>query len=158
MAETIKLKRVRKSNFKVNHPLTTGGFHTYRFPAATSKKVTEVPVPKEVVDWLSSYTDTFKDGELIIVEDSEVAKEAVETLYHLEDYQANSLEPAEIEKLLKGNIMKMKSELNKITSTSEKRNIIAVADEMKDELPNGKLKALAEWMGVKQENLFGDDE
>lgn len=157
MSEKIKLKRLRKSNFKVNHP-TENGFKTYRFPASTPKKTTIVEVPVEVVEWLSSYTSTFKDGELVIVEDSEQAKETVETLVDLDDYKANTLELAEIEKLLKGNIMKMKSELNKITSTSEKRNIIAVADEMKDDLPNGKLKALAEWMGVKQENLFGDDE
>lgn len=156
MAEKVKLKRVRKLPYKVNYP-TDSGVRSYAWAGAQGKRFDTKEVPVEVFDWLSFNTSTFRNGELVVVEDSEEAKELVETLSDVEEYRANTREPEDIEKILRGNIMKMKKELNEITSKSEKRNVLEIAKELKDELPNGKLKAIAEWAEVKQDILFGDE-
>ena len=158
MAEKVKLKRVRKLSYTVNFPTESGGIRTYVWAGSKGNRYDVKEVPLEVFDWLSFNTSTFKDGELKIIDDTPEVKELVETLPEKEEYEANSNDNEQIEKLLKGSIANLKKGLEKITSSSEKRNVIDYAREVKDDLPNGKLKAIAEWAGKKQDVLFGDDE
>lgn len=156
MEQMIKVARHRTFDYYVNYPSNNGGWKTYVWSGSKGKKVDVKPIPKEVVDYLIVNSNCFKNGELKIVEDNEVAKEVVETLPEKDEYVANTHTREEVESILTGNFNKMKSELNKITNQDEKKFFIDVAKEIKLD-SNSKLKFLSEWYGVKQDILFGED-
>ncbi|MBX6361875.1 MAG: hypothetical protein IRZ03_17585 [Acidobacterium ailaaui] len=149
----IKVARHRTHSYVVNYPTNNGTMKTYTWSGSKGNKIDIKELPVEVVDYLTINSLCFKDGELRIVEDSPEAKEIVENFPDKEDYEANSHEKQEIEKLLSGNINKMKSELKKIENKDEKKFVIEVAKEMKLD-SNSKLKFLSEWYGVPQDILF----
>ncbi|EHA30572.1 hypothetical protein BSSC8_21570 [Bacillus subtilis subsp. subtilis str. SC-8] len=99
----------------------------------------------------------FDKGELVIVEDNETTKEIKDSIVESEAYENNIHTKEEIEKMIKsGNIAQLKNKLDKITVDSEKQFIIDVASEFSDDIAAGKLKVLADWMGVADPSLLFD--
>jgi len=99
-------------------------------------------------------TACFDKGQLVIQEDDVIVNEIKDTITEVDTYENNTNTKEDIEKLLGGNINKLKAELKKITVDSEKQFVIDIASDMKENLTKGKLDALAEWMGVSADILF----
>lgn len=156
-SKTIKLSRIRNYPYIVNFNSSEGFKKTYEWSGSKDNKIDTKSIPEEVVQYLMMNTTTFTDGELKIVEDEDntEAKEAIDNLN--EEYKNNSHTKDEITKLLEGNFMKMKSEINKITNKQELNFIVDVAKEIKLD-SNSKLAFLATTLNVPQDILFETDE
>lgn len=155
MEKMINIARYRNTPYTVNF-ITNGGLKTYQWSGSKNGKTDIKPIPTEVVDWLLMNSVCFRDGELVIVDDTPEAKEVVSNIDDIESYENNTHTREEIVKLLNGNVNKLKAELKKITVDSEKRFVIQVAKEEKIESVSV-LKALAEWAGIPQDVLFADE-
>lgn len=153
MSEKVKLARYRNTSYFVRYD-ADGSNRQYSWNGSKNGKPEIKEVPREVVDWLQMSTICFDKGELVLVEDNETTKELKDGIVEHETYENNTHTQEEIEKLLKGNINKMKAELKKITVDSEKQFVIEVASAFKDELTKGKLDALADWMKIDPSILF----
>ncbi|MDE1403265.1 MULTISPECIES: hypothetical protein [Bacillus subtilis group] len=156
MAETVKLARYRNTSYFVGD--TGDGTHKqYTWAGSKNGKADIKEVPKEVVEWLTMNSVCFDKGELVIVDEDDSTKELKESIVDAEAYTNNTHTKEEISKMIKtGNIAQMKNKLEKITVDSEKQFVIDVASEFSDDIPAGKLKALAEWMGVEDPSLLFD--
>lgn len=153
MNETVKLARYRNTSYFVKYT-GNGQERQYTWSGSKNGRPDIITVPRDVVDWLTMNTLCFDKGQLVILEDEEVVKEIKDTITEVDAYENNTHTKDEIEKLLGGNINKLKAELKKITVDSEKQFVIDTASDMKDDLTKGKLDALAEWMGVSADILF----
>ena len=153
MSEKIKLARYRNTSYFVRYNVD-GAKRQWSWAGSRNGKVETHEVPKEVVEWLQMNTICFDKGELVIVEETETAKEAKEGIIEKEVYESNTHSREDILKIIGGNINKMKAELKKITVDSEKQFVIDVASSLKDELTKGKLDFLAEWMNIDASILF----
>lgn len=151
--EKIKLARHRNTSYFVKYD-ADGSNRQWSWAGSRNGRVDVKEVPKEVVEWLQMNSICFDKGELVIVEDNDFTKEVKDGIVEIETYENNTHSKEEIEKLLNGNINKMKSELKKITVDSEKQFVIEVASTLKDDLTKGKLDFLSEWMGVDSDILF----
>lgn len=153
----IKVFRYRTTPYVVNFPTPTG-VQSYHF-SGSKKGINESRyLPQEVVQWLQLSTACLKNGELVIdkeslVENTEVYVDEIE----LNEYEKNAHTREEIELILTGNFMKMKSALNEITSESEKKFVVDVAKEINID-SNGKRNFLAKWIGVDKDLLFPEDD
>jgi maltodextrin utilization protein YvdJ len=153
MADKIKLARYRNTSYFLKYD-ADGSNKQYTWAGSRGGKVDVKEVPKEVVEWLQMNSICFDKGELVIVDDNEETKEVKDGIVEIETYENNTHSKDEIEKLINGNFMKMKSALAKITVDSEKNFVIEVASEMKDDLTKGKIDFLSDWMGVDSSILF----
>ncbi|MCL1696265.1 MULTISPECIES: hypothetical protein [unclassified Lysinibacillus] len=153
MNETVKLARYRNTSYFVKYT-GNGQERQYTWSGSKNGRPDIITVPRDVVDWLTMNTSCFDKGQLVILEDEVVVKEIKDTITDVEVYENNTHTKEEIEKLLGGNINKLKAELKKITVDSEKQFVIDVASDMKEDLTKGKLDALADWMGVSADILF----
>lgn len=149
MEKTIKLARYRTTPYTHNH-VTNGGTKKYEWAGATDRKVDVKAIPEEVFDWMTMNSVCFSKGELVIVEEDETL---VENIVDVEEYKNNTHTKDEITKILQGNLQKMKKELEKITVDSEKKFVLSVAQELKEDLAQGKVKFLSEWLGVSSDVL-----
>lgn len=135
--DKILLARQRYGDFTVNYENKK-----YKWNGIKGNIISKKEVPMDVFDYLQSSTSTFQDGELVVIDDKKTKKDKEEILEILEnipdadEYEANTHSRDEVVELLKGNVNKMKSELKKITSQTEKRFIMDVAKELveKEEL------------------------
>lgn len=150
-SKTIKLARYRNYPYIVNYISVDGFKKTYEWSGSKNGIVDIKEIPEEVVQHLMMNTVTFSDGELKVIEDNDEAKEVVDNLG--EEYKNNSHSKEELTKLLEGNFLKMKSEINKITDKLELAYIIDIAKEIKLD-SNSKLAFLAEKMNIPQDILF----
>jgi hypothetical protein len=155
MEKKIKLARYRSIPYVVNYS-GSGSEKRYEWMGAKGNKIDIKEVPVEMVEWLSLQTICLEKGELVVIEDSEEAKEVLEGV-DKENYKNNTHTEEEILKLLSGNFMKMKTELGKISVDSERKFVLTVAKSIKEDLTTGKVKFLADWAGIPQEVLFADD-
>lgn len=146
MEQTIKIARYRNFPYIVNYPVNGGGLKTFKWAGSKGNKVDVVDLPTEVIDWLLMSSSCFSDGELVIVEDSDKAKEVISIIDEEDSYNNNTHTREEIIKILEGNINKMKTELNKITVQAEKQYVLEVAKEIKLDVAS-KQKFIAEWIG-----------
>ena len=153
MNETVKLARYRNTSYFVKYT-GNGQERQYTWSGSKNGRPDIITVPRDVVDWLTMNTLCFDKGQLVILEDEVVVKEIKDTITEVDAYENNTHTKDEIEKLLGGNINKLKAELKKITVDSEKQFVIDTASDIKDDLTKGKLDALAEWMGVSADILF----
>lgn len=154
MTELVKLERVRKGDFVVNF---NNGLNTKTFTWTGSRngKNMALNVPTEVFEWLAHSTSTISTGELRLVETQPNVEKIKSNIPDLEEYENNAHSREDIVKLIKGNINKMKSELNKVTSQAEKQFIKSIADELNNEgegLPKGKNDFINEWIRLKSDN------
>lgn len=153
MSEKVKLARYRNTSYFVRYD-ADGSNRQFTWNGSKNGKAEIKEVPREVVEWLSMNSICFDKGELVIIEEDEKAKEIKDGIVEIETYENNTHTQEEIEKILNGNINKMKAELKKITVDSEKQFVIEVASSFKDDLTKGKLDFLAEWMGIDSSILF----
>lgn len=154
MEQSIKVARYRNTPYIFNFN-TSGGTKRYEWAGSKNGKFDVKSLSQEAVDWLMMNSSCFRRGELVIIEDSDNAKEVVNNLGgDLEDYTNNIHSKDEILDILKGHHMTMQKKLNEITVDSEKRFVLDIAKEISDELAGGKLNYLAEWMGVDRDVLF----
>jgi len=150
MSDKVKVARYRNTSYVVNY--TAGGsLRAYTWNGSRGKKVDTKEIPREVVEWLAMNSRAFDEGELVIIKDKEKEDEAADDvedgILDKESYENNSHTAEEIETMLKtGNAGTLKNKLKDITVEEEKHFVISVAEKM--DLPNSKLKYLAEWMGV----------
>lgn len=153
MSEKIKLARYRNTSYFVKYD-ADGSNRQYTWNGSKNGKADIKEVPREVVDWLAMNSICFDKGELVILDEDDSSKEIKDGIVEIETYENNTHSAEEIAKLLKGNFMKMKSDLGKITVDSEKNFVIEVASTLKEDLTKGKLDFLADWMGIDSSVLF----
>lgn len=151
----IKLARNRSYPFVVNFSTSEGFVKSYEWAGSKGSYVDIKEIPEEVVQYLMMNTVTFVDGELTIVEDSDVAKETIENLP--EEYQNNGHTKEQIIELLNGDIKVLKAELNKIEDKGEINFFCEVAKEIKLD-SSAKKKALAEKIKMPVDILFEDED
>lgn len=127
----------------------------YLWAGSKGTMISKKPVPIEVYDYLASFTSTFQNGDLVVDPASEQAKELKDNILDTEAYEVNGISKDEVIELLKGNLKKMESEFNKITSDSTKRFVMSIAKEIK--VTNStKQKFLKDWTGntLSIEDIF----
>ena len=127
----------------------------YLWAGSKGTMISKKPVPIEVYDYLASFTSTFQNGDLVVDPASEQAKELKDNILDTEAYEVNGISKDEVVELLKGNLKKMESELNKVTSDSTKRFVMSIAKEVK--VTNStKQKFLKDWVGntLSIEDIF----
>lgn len=154
--KTLKVARYRNSPYTVNY-ITNGGLKAYQWSPSKHNKTDVKDLPIDVVDWLLMNSVTFSEGELVIVEESEEAQDAISNIDDTEKYENNTHSRDEIVKILEGNFMKMKSELSKVTVNQEKQYIVNIAKEIKLD-SSSKQKFLADWLEVPADVLFADED
>lgn len=129
--DKVLLARQRKGDYVVNYDNKK-----YVWQGIKGNLVTKKEVPMEVFDFLQSGTACFQNGELVLMakDNKEESKEALnelkENIPYVDEYEANTHSKEEIIALITGNVNKMKAELNKITSKSEKRFVMEIAKEL----------------------------
>jgi hypothetical protein len=154
MEKMIKVARYRNTPYIFNFN-TNGGTKRYEWAGSKNGKYDIKQLSEEAVDWLLMNSTCFKRGELVILEDSEEAKEIINNLGgDLENYSNNTHTREEVLQILQGHHKTMEKKLSEITVDSEKQFVIDVAREISADLASGKLKFLAEWMGTTQDILF----
>lgn len=142
--EKVILERHKMGDYIINHENKS-----YIVPSSRGKIVGKKEVPFSVYEYLTMFTSCFKDGELVIqAKTKEQKEELLEDVYGREEYESNALTKEEVIKLLGGNLKKMESELNKITSETTKRFVLDVAKEIKIENAT-KQRFLKEWLGLE---------
>lgn len=149
----VTLARYRNSDYIVRCEID-GAMKTYSWKGSRGNVVDKKKVPQEVIDWLNMNTVCFTSGSLVIEGKPEETKEIIEDFADKEAYESNTHSHDEIVTLLKGNFKKLEKELKAITVDDEKRFVVDVAKELKDELTGGKQKLIAEWYGQAQDILF----
>lgn len=154
MTEKIKLENHRLSDYYLNY-ISADKVKSYHFPGAVNGRASSKLVDKDIVENLTMTSDCFKNGDLIIVGDTEVVEDVKEGIADIEQYEANALTREKALSILQGNANKMKAELNKVTSQDSKAFVIDLAKEIKLD-SNAKLTFLAEWFGVKKSDLFDE--
>lgn len=155
MNEKVKLGRYRNTSYFVRCEIG-GSERQYTWAGAKGNRIDIKEIPKEVVDYLTMNSICFDKGELVFVEDNDSTKEIKDGIADKESYEKNTHTREDIEKMLKGNFMKMKSSLNDITVDSEKQFVLEVAQDMQDDLTKGKIDVLTEWMGVEDSSMIFD--
>lgn len=152
MDEKVILERHKKADYTVWHD-----GKRYYWAGAKGHVISQVPVPREVYDYLAMSTGCLKNGELIISKKlaPELQEELNDEIFEKEEQEANSLTRDDIEKLLKGTIPQLKAGLDKITSETTKQFVLDVAKEIKLSNAN-KQKLIKDWLGTELpiEDLF----
>jgi len=141
--EKVVLERHKVGNYIINFENKS-----YIIPGSKGQIVGKKEVPYSVYEYLTMFTDCFKDGELVIQAKTNEEKELLNDFYGKEEYEANALTKEEVINLLKGNLKKMEAELSKVTSDTTKRFVLDVAKEIKIENAT-KQKFLKEWLGLE---------
>ncbi|WP_144459099.1 hypothetical protein [Bacillus pumilus] len=156
MAEKVKLARYRNTSYFVGYT-GDGANKQYTWAGSKNGKVDIKEVPRELVDWLTMSSVCFDKGELVLIEENEESKEIQDSINDVETYVNNTHTKEEIEAMIKsGTIPQLKKKLAEITVDAEKQFVIDVASEFSEEIPSGKLKAMAEWMGVEDSSILFD--
>lgn len=150
----IKLERLRNAPYEVNYNYGVRP-ERYVWNPSKGKLSTVVEVSDDCYMYLLQNSSCFRDGELRIIE-SEFAS-AEKDVIDIEEYKANSHSREEVENLLKGNVNKLKAELDKIENPSEITYFVDVAKEIKIDKASVQ-KALADKIGTPVDVLFDDEE
>lgn len=155
--KTIKVARYRSTPYFVNYK-GNGVMKSYRWAGSKEKKNDVQNIPDYVVDYLVMSTSALSSGELV-VEETKENKEIIDNISYEDDYKENINTRDDIKKILNKSTVNMEKDLKKITESSEKKFVIAVAKEMKGIMNVvSKRKALSEFMDVDEEILFADVE
>ena len=142
------MEKVLLERHKVGDYIINFENKSYIIPGSKGNIIGKKDVPYSVYEYLTMFTDCFKDGERIIKVERKADEELLEDFYGKEEYELNALTKEEVIKLLSGNLKKMESELNKITSETTKRFVLDVAKEIKIQNAT-KQKFIKEWLGLE---------
>lgn len=155
MAEKVKLARYRNTSYFVGYT-GDGALKQYNWAGSKNGKVDVKEVPRELVDWLTMSSVCFDKGELVLIEENEESKEIQDSINDVESYVNNTHTKEEIETMIKSSTIPQLKKIAEITVDAEKQFVIDVASEFSEEIPSGKLKAMAEWMGVEDSSILFD--
>jgi len=159
MENQIVLQRKQPREFIVNYPYGERGNKEYKFMGTKGNKVYERPVPMEVFEWLSQYTTTFQNGDLIIkpteLEDNEDVKYTREGIDDIEDIETSIFTRDEIVDILeKGNHNSLKKNLKALTDGKSEaivKNIQKQVTDVASEIgidSSAKRKIICEWANL----------
>ena len=123
----VKLENIKTKEFTINFPLPNGHIKPYMFHGVRGKRRDIVSVPEEVYEWLRYETSTFQKGYLVLAteENDELIKQ------EMKDINPIIYTVEQIETLLKGNISKLKKEINETTPKEVVQDFVRVAKEIK---------------------------
>jgi hypothetical protein len=152
----IKVARYRNTPYVFNY-ITNGGQKRYEWSGSKGSKIDIKSLPEEAVNYLLMNSICFDEGELIIIEDTEDAKEMASNIGNLENYENNAHTREEVIELLKGAIKVLKEEIAKITNKQELLFMVDVAKEIKLD-SSSKQKVLADALNVPVDILFATEE
>lgn len=164
----VTLIRKQATPYVVNYPMNDGRIRKYEWLGTRGKILDKKQVPREVYEWLLTYTYALKNGSLIV--DNSNDEEIIEiknSIDNIEEIEKSILTKEEIKEMLtKGNHLSLKKKLNEITdgkdksfADSQKRYIVSVASEIGID-SSAKRKVICEWAGLDYENsdLLFDNE
>lgn len=149
----VTLARYRNTDYTVRCEID-GNMKQYTWKGSQGNKVDKKKVPQEVVDWLNMNTQCFSKGKLVLEGEGKVATSLKEDFAEPEIYEANTNSREEILEALQGHHKTLEKFLSEITVDDEKRFIIDVAVEIKDELTGATQNRIAEFAGVDRDILF----
>jgi len=154
----IKLGRYKLIPYTVRYTDEGGMTRQYTWAGMRGEKIDIKSIPEELVNYLEMNSFCFKQGELKIIEDTEMAKEIVDNLTDKEEYETNALTRDEMLKLLKGGYKKLESEVKKMNKETV-NCLIDLAKETKvDSSSKQKILAEAIGMGKNVDLVFTDKE
>lgn len=153
MAETVKLVRLRKTDYTVRYNNGIKDIIYKWVGAKPNKKPFALSIPREVFDHLNLGTTAISTGALVIADDTPAKEELLEEVQNLDEAIANSHSYEEIVKLVKGNMQVMKKELSLVTARQEKIFIKSIAEKINDEegLNNKKLEFINQWFEMNDD-------
>lgn len=155
----VTLTRKKTTPFTVNYPID-GRIKKYIWLGTKGSLKNKKNVPFEVFEWLSMYTSTLIEGDLILEKSDDIEvnhiRENIEGIDKIEDIILTKDEIIEIFKT--GNHLSLKSKLKTLTdgrtdsiAKNQKRYIVGIAKEIGID-SNSKRKVLCEWAGIDYEN------
>ena len=148
----VKIARYKTIPFTVNYT-DNGRTLTYKWLGSKNGKPEIKDIESYVAEWLNYATTTFKEGELVIVDETELGKELKENIADRDKLEDNIHTFEEIKTMLELPITKMKKELAKITFDNEKKFVIEVAKQIKLDSMQ-KQEFIAEWIEIDRDLLF----
>lgn len=153
------LQRKQPREFVINYPYGERGNKEYKFMGTRGDRIYEREVPMDVFEWLTQYTTTIKDGELIIkpeeVEKNEDVFYIREGIDNIEQIESSILTKEEIINILeKGNHNVLKKALKELTEgkTEEvaktiRKEFLEIAGDVGVD-SSAKRKVLCDWLNV----------
>jgi hypothetical protein len=152
----IKVARYRNIPYIYNY-ITTTGVKRYEWSGSKGDKVDIKLLPEDAVNYLLMNSICFDQGELVIIEDSEDAKEIVSNIGNIEGYENNAHTREEVVKHLNGSVKNLKEVIGKITNKQEILFMVDVAKEIELD-SSSKQKVLADALNVPVDILFATEE
>ncbi len=151
--EKVILERHKPTDFIVNYENKRVVWR-----GSKGKMLDRKEVNKDLFDYLAMSTKAISDGALVISDKAKNKSDILDELVDREAYEANALTKEETIKLLRGKFEVMKSNFDKVTSTSTKTFIYEVAKEIKLESAK-KQKYIKEMLGseLSTEELFDEE-
>lgn len=149
----VTLARYRNTDYTVRCEID-GNMKQYTWKGSKGNKVDKKKVPQEVVDWLNMNTQCFNKGKLVLEGEGKVTALLKEDFAEPKAYEANTNSREEIVKALQGHHKTLEKFLSEITVDDERRFIIDVAVEIKDELTGAVQNRISEFAGIDRDILF----
>lgn len=154
MNETVMLTRYRTNDYLVNYHNGIKELTYKWYGYKPGSKPHTLAVPREVFDHLNMNTQAIKNGSLRVSDQEPKREEILNEMIDTEEAEKNSKTYEEYVALIKGNMNKMKKELNLITSRQEKRFVKKIKDELEESeegLNNNKIEFINEWFASLDE-------
>lgn len=152
----IKVARYRNIPYIYNFATSTG-VKRYEWAGSKGDKIDIKLLPEDAVNYLLMNSICFDQGELVIIEDSEEAKEIISNIGDIEGYENNAHTREEVIKYLNGSVKNLKDIIGKVTNKQEVLFIVDVAKEMGLD-SSSKQKVLADALNVPVDILFATEE
>ncbi len=149
----VTLARYRNTDYTVRCEID-GSMKKYTWKGSKGNKVDKKKVPQEVVDWLNMNTQCFNKGKLVLESQGKVADSLKDDFADPDTYNANTNSREEIVEALQGHHKTLEKFLSEITVDDEKRFIIDIAVEIKDELTGAAQNRISEFAGIDRDILF----
>lgn len=155
----VVLQRKQPREFVINYPYGDRGNKEYKFMGTRGDRIYEREVPMDVFEWLTQYTTTIKDGELIIkpeeIESNEDVYYIREGIENIDQMEEAILTKEEIIKILEtGNHNVLKKKLRELTENKVeevakaiRKQFLEVAGEVGVD-SSAKRQALCNWLNV----------
>lgn len=158
----IIVARKRVGEYVVNYLDNAGNMRQYKWLGSVGNRTDTKPVPETVVLWLTQFTSCFKDGELVLTDETnEFTKQIKEEIPDIKNIETQLRSREEVEKLLKGNYKTLSKELKDISIKGEQDFILQVAKELskKGEFDSVQKRGIiAELFDTEADILFENEE
>lgn len=149
----VTLARYRNTDYTVRCEIN-GNMKKYTWKGSKGNKIDKKQVPQEVVDWLNMNTQCFNKGKLVVEGEGKLAASLRDDFAEPEVYEANTNSREDIQEALLGHHKTLEKFLSEITVDDEKRFVIDVAVELKDQLTGATQNRISEFAGIERDILF----